>query len=85
MLTIFFQQGWLTDGTSPQPVTGWQTAAQSDTDRYARFFWGLIDHGIYFPCSQFEALFFSTRHTDADIEQTIAAADHVLQTMANTR
>ena len=71
------------DGAGPQPVTGWQTASLSDTDRYARFFWGLIDHGVYFPCSQFEALFFSTCHTDADIEQTIAAANHVLQAMAD--
>ncbi len=81
MLTIFFQPGWLADGASPQPVTGWQTASLSDTDRYARFFWGLIDHGVYFPCSQFEALFFSTCHTDADIEQTITAAAEVLHTL----
>ena len=82
MLTIFFQAGQLAAGDRPLPVTGWQTASQSDTDRYARFFWGLIEHGIYFPCSQFEALFFSTRHTDADIEQTITAAGAVLTNVA---
>jgi glutamate-1-semialdehyde 2,1-aminomutase len=38
----------------------------------------MIDRGIYLPCSQYEALFFSSRHTDADIEATIAAADEVL-------
>jgi glutamate-1-semialdehyde 2,1-aminomutase len=34
----------------------------------------MIDRGIYLPCSQYEALFFSSAHTDADIETTISAA-----------
>jgi len=60
------------------PVTGWQTASQSDTARYAEFFWGMIDRGIYFPCSQYEALFFSSCHTEADIDRTITAAAECL-------
>jgi glutamate-1-semialdehyde 2,1-aminomutase len=40
----------------------------------------MIDRGIYLPCSQYEALFFSAAHTDADIEATIAAAQHSLST-----
>jgi glutamate-1-semialdehyde 2,1-aminomutase len=73
MMTMFFQPG-----AEAFPVTGWQTASKSDTARYAAFFWGMIDRGIYLPCSQYEALFFSSRHTDADIEATIVAADEVL-------
>jgi glutamate-1-semialdehyde 2,1-aminomutase len=73
MLTVFFQPG---------PVTSWETAARSDTALYAAFFWGMIERGIYLPCSQFEAWFFSTAHTDADIEATIAAAGEVLEAMA---
>jgi glutamate-1-semialdehyde 2,1-aminomutase len=69
MLTLFFNK---------QPVVDWDTASQSDTAAYARFFWKLIDRGIYFPCSQYEALFVSDKHTDADIEQTIAAAREAL-------
>jgi glutamate-1-semialdehyde 2,1-aminomutase len=65
MMTLFF---------SPGPVTDWDTAARCDTRRYARFFWGMIDRGVYLPCSQYEALFLSTAHTDQDIEATIAAA-----------
>ena len=45
-----------------------------DTKRYARYFWGMIDRGVYLPCSQFEALFVSAAHTEADIDATIAAA-----------
>jgi glutamate-1-semialdehyde 2,1-aminomutase len=73
MMTMFFQQG-----PEPVPVTGWQAASQSDTARYGRFFWAMIDRGIYLPCSQYEALFFSSAHTDADIEATIAAAHEAM-------
>jgi len=73
MMTIFFQRG-----DEPVPVRGWKTASQSDTARYAAFFWGMIDRGIYLPCSQYEALFFSTCHTEDDIDRTIAAAAETL-------
>jgi glutamate-1-semialdehyde 2,1-aminomutase len=73
MMTMFFQSG-----PGVVPVTGWRTASRSDTGRYATFFWGMIDRGIYLPCSQYEALFFSAAHTDADIERTIAAAEECL-------
>ena len=68
MMTAFFQQG------APFAVTGWKTASRSDTAAYGRFFWELIARGIYFPCSQYEALFISDAHDDADIDATIAAA-----------
>jgi glutamate-1-semialdehyde 2,1-aminomutase len=69
MLTLFF---------NAQHVTDWDVASQSDTNAYARFFWNLIDRGIYFPCSQYEALFVSDQHSDDDIERTIAAAKESL-------
>jgi glutamate-1-semialdehyde 2,1-aminomutase len=73
MMTTFFQRG-----DEPVPVTGWKTASQSDTARYAAFFWGMIDRGVYLPCSQYEALFISAAHTEADIDATIAAATATL-------
>jgi glutamate-1-semialdehyde 2,1-aminomutase len=69
MMTLFFH---------PDPVTDWEVAAQCDKDRFARFFWGLIDCGVYLPCSQYEALFVSAAHTPADIDHTIQAASEVL-------
>jgi glutamate-1-semialdehyde 2,1-aminomutase len=78
MLTTFFQSG-----SEPVPVTGWKTAALSDTQAYAAFFWGMIDRGIYMPCSQYEALFFSAAHTDADIEATVAAAAEAMRSLAS--
>jgi glutamate-1-semialdehyde 2,1-aminomutase len=74
MMTMFFQKG-----PAVVPVTGWKTASLSDTARYADFFWKMIDRGIYLPCSQYEALFFSIAHTDADIDRTIKAAEESLR------
>ena len=70
MMTLFF---------NPEPVTNWQIASRCDTARFARYFWGLADRGVYMPCSQYEALFVSAAHTPDDIEQTLAAAADVLQ------
>ncbi|MBL8889596.1 MAG: glutamate-1-semialdehyde 2,1-aminomutase [Planctomycetaceae bacterium] len=69
MMTLFFHD---------QPITNWATASRCDTARFAKFFWGLMDRGVYWPCSQFEALFVSLAHTDDLIAQTIAAADEAL-------
>ncbi|MGQ9574059.1 MAG: glutamate-1-semialdehyde 2,1-aminomutase [Thermoguttaceae bacterium] len=68
MMTLFF---------SREPVTDWDTASRCDRRRYARYFWGMIERGIYMPCSQFEALFISAAHTEADIEATLGAAGEV--------
>ncbi len=69
MMTFFF---------STESVTDWDTASRCNTDRYARYFWGLIERGVYMPCSQYEALFLSTAHTDDNIDATIAAAHEVM-------
>ena len=65
MLTLFF---------NPAQVVDWTTASRCDTRRYAACFWSLIEQGVYMPCSQYEALFVSAAHTEADIDATLAAA-----------
>ena len=72
MMTLFFNEFNVVD---------WETAALSDTKRYAKFFWGLLERGVYLPCSQYEALFVSAAHSEADIDATIAAAEQVLITL----
>jgi glutamate-1-semialdehyde 2,1-aminomutase len=69
MWTLFF---------SAAPVTDYDSAKQSDTKRFARFFWAMMDRGVYLPCSQFEAAFLSAVHTDEQIEETLAAAREAL-------
>jgi len=66
MLTLFF---------NAERPTGWKSASRSDTARFAKYFWGLLDRGVYMPCSQYEAMFVSAAHTEADIDETIRAAE----------
>lgn len=68
MMTLFFHAG---------PVNAWKSASECDTELFSKYFWGLIDRGVYMPCSQFEALFISSSHTEKDIDDTIAAAKEV--------
>ena len=65
LATIFF-----TDG----PVTNYDEAARSDTERYARFWNGMFRRGILMAPSQFEALFISAAHSAADIEYFLTCA-----------
>ncbi|MFK8112805.1 MAG: glutamate-1-semialdehyde 2,1-aminomutase [Rubripirellula sp.] len=73
MMTLFF---------NPDPVNQWSDADRCDREQFAAYFWGLIEAGVYMPCSQFEALFFSRTHTEAMIDETIAAAEKVLSSLS---
>lgn len=64
MLTVFF---------GPTTVSDAEEARGSDRERFARFFHAMLEQGIYFPPSQFETVFLSTAHTDADIETMVEA------------
>jgi len=70
MMTLFF---------SDAPVRDWHRASACDTARFARYFWGLIERAVYMPCSQYEALFVSTAHSEEDIDATVAAAREVFE------
>ena len=59
---------------SATEVRDYDDAAKADGERYARFFHGLLDRGVFFAPSAFEAMFPSLAHTDADIDRTIEAA-----------
>ena len=56
-------------------------AMHSDRSRFARFFHGMLDAGVYLAPSQFEAGFLSTAHSEIDIETTIRAASQVLRSI----
>lgn len=73
MLSMFFTDGEVYDG---------DTAGECDTDLFGKYFWGMLEQGVYLAPSQFEAGFVSTAHTDADIEATIEAAQRVLKEVA---
>jgi glutamate-1-semialdehyde 2,1-aminomutase len=69
MMTLFF---------NARRVTDWNVAKSCDTARYARYFWGLVERGVYMPCSQFEALFVSAAHSVDDIDATAKAVGEAL-------
>ncbi len=73
MFTAFFNEN---------PVTAFASAKQSDTERYSRYFTGLLERGVYMAPSQFEAGFVSAAHSAADIEATIAEVGETLAEMA---
>jgi glutamate-1-semialdehyde 2,1-aminomutase len=58
----------------PGPIHNYAQATQSDTARYAKFFHAMLDGGVYFAPSQYEAAFLSAAHGDAEIDQTLEAA-----------
>jgi len=64
---------------TPGPVTDWSSASKSDTDAFGKFFCAMLNNGVYLPPSQYEAAFLGTAHTEADIQQTIAAAKQAFQ------
>jgi glutamate-1-semialdehyde 2,1-aminomutase len=73
MFTLFF---------TATPVRDYPTAAKSDTKRFAAYFHGMLERGIYLPCSQFEANFVSSCHTEQDIAETVKAATEVLAVLS---
>lgn len=61
-------------------ITDYDSAKQyADTEKYGKFFHAMLEQGIYFAPSQFEAGFVSLAHTDAHIQKTLDAAESVLK------
>ncbi|MBT8395976.1 MAG: glutamate-1-semialdehyde 2,1-aminomutase [Gemmatimonadetes bacterium] len=63
---------------TPNEVTDWGSAAQSDREAFKRFFWGMLARGIYLAPSPFEALFLSAAHTEEDISDALSATEEAL-------
>ncbi len=72
MMTAFFQRG---------PVTHYGEAKASNTKRFAAFFRAMRERGVMLPPSQFEALFVSLAHSDADIDRVIEVAADSLKAL----
>jgi len=73
LLTLFF---------SGERVRDYGGAKKCDTKRFAAFFNAMLERGILLPPSQFEALFVSAAHSEADIDRTIAAARESLHAIS---
>jgi glutamate-1-semialdehyde 2,1-aminomutase len=73
MWTIFFTEG---------PVVDFDSANQSNRERFSRFFNLMLAEGVYLPPSQLEAAFFSAAHAKKDISQMIERVDRVFKKLA---
>jgi glutamate-1-semialdehyde 2,1-aminomutase len=69
MLTLFL---------GVDPVSNYADTQRADAARFARFFRAMLDEGVYLPPSQFEAMFVSLAHTEADVERLGQAARSAL-------
>jgi len=72
LFTMFFTE---------TPVTDYKTAKTCDTARFAKFFIGMLERGVYLAPSQFEAGFMSLAHTKEDVRKTLDAARETFKTL----
>ncbi len=61
MVTAFFRD---------KPVRNWDEAADTDRETFGRWHAALLEHGVYWPPSQFEAAFISLAHDAKSLETT---------------
>ena len=64
--------------TEEKNVSRFAQVAKGDMERFRTFYHGMLQEGVYLAPSAFEAGFVSAAHTDADIDNTIAAAKRVM-------
>ncbi|MDP4126037.1 MAG: glutamate-1-semialdehyde 2,1-aminomutase [Bacillota bacterium] len=72
MFSVFF---------TDTPVKDYTSACTSNVQLFAKYFRAMLEKGIYLAPSQFEAVFLSTAHTEADIDHTLEQARIVLKTL----
>ena len=61
-----------------ESVSSYADVLKCDTEKFAKYFRGMLENGIYVAPSQFEAMFVSDAHTEDDLERTISAIETVL-------
>ena len=66
---------------TPTAVTTFTDAKGSDVAKYARYFQGMLERGVALAPAQFEAMFVSEAHTQAELDATLAAAEAMFQTL----
>ncbi len=72
MLTAFFRS---------KPVRNWDEAADTDREAFGRWHAALLENGVYWPCSQFEAAFISLAHDAKALQKTGQAFEAAFRTI----
>jgi glutamate-1-semialdehyde 2,1-aminomutase len=66
---------------SASPVRNYAAAQLADHERYAQFFHGMLDRGVFLAPSGYETMFVSLAHDDDVLDRTIAAAHEAAATL----
>jgi len=64
------------------PPSTYAEVMQCDKEAFNRFFHAMLERGVYFAPSAYEAGFVSASHSQADLAVTIAAADAAFGSMS---
>ena len=67
--------------TQEKSVSNYQQVMACDTDRFNRFFHGMLEQGIYLAPASYEAGFMSAAHTQVEIDATLDAAEKVFNSL----
>jgi glutamate-1-semialdehyde 2,1-aminomutase len=74
MFQIFF---------SSKPVVDYKTSKKSSTKKFHKLFSNLLKNGVFIAPSQYETVFLSDAHGDADITKTLGAYGLSLKSVKN--
>ncbi len=66
----------------PEEPTNWSEVEQANKEQFKTFFHSMLDQGVFYAPSPFEAAFISTVHTETEIELTIEAAANAMKLVA---
>ncbi len=67
--------------TEEDSVTNYQQVMACDTERFNKFFHGMLEAGVYLAPAAYEAGFMSAAHTDEDLQFTLDAAEQVFKSL----
>ncbi len=68
---------------SAKTITNFDEAQECDTEQFTKFFWGLIENGVYIPPSQFESWFLCSVLSDEDMEKIVNAINVAMSLIKN--
>jgi glutamate-1-semialdehyde 2,1-aminomutase len=64
-----------------EKIINYSQVMKCDTERFSKFFHGMLQEGVYLAPASYEAGFMSAAHTDEDIQNTLDAAERVFATL----
>lgn len=65
-----------------EKIVNYNQVMKCDTERFAHFFHGMLEEGVYLAPASYEAGFMSAAHSDEDITHTLSAAEQVFARIA---